>query len=435
MGSINGRKSNAAPFQSATVQHLMDVYDNQKAYIVADEVGMGKTFVAAGLIEARPFNRVIYIASNGQIAAQNAKKLQEETGLTLFDAVSSDVKISSSDPLRMSVLDLTKLKKDERYIISLSPAVTFTGKGSPKGTIGERNFYRKAVQEECGNPNVSYSDKEKLRKAWDALNKKANQRNKSKEEMKKFNEKLHLNLRPVLTSFSPAQEIAPLRAYFNDRFLNAYKPDLIIMDEFHRFHTLLDPEGGNSAEYNLWDNNAVKDEHCKLLLLSATPYRYKDAKALHKYGLTERDEDDDGGNDDTPFENWDKLVEYLDMLNGKKTKSSYDVKGLYDHVLCRTQRNWLTGQSENSAAPILHAEADVDGWSRSALSHMAWLKGWKERMHGIGSQLPDPNLEYLDEAPTMSSSSPVTQAVKKIRNKRRLRKSSVTNMLTEPFGS
>ena len=388
MESLNGRKSNAAPFQNHTVQHLKEVYTRQKAYIVADEVGMGKTFVAAGLIEACQFKRVIYIASNGQIAAQNAKKLQEETGLTLFDAV-DPLTGKNYGALRMSILDLTKLNSDERYIISLSPAVTFTGKGSPGGTTGERSFYEKAVQGECGNPNVSNSDKEKLRNAWNALEQKTIGRNKDG---------------PFLHSFNPEKEISPLRAYFNDRFLNAYQPDLIIMDEFHRFHTLLDPKEEDpkeedSAEYNLWGNDAVKDERCKLLLLSATPYRYKNAKALHKYGLTERDEDDDEGDDDTPFTEWKQLVDYLDKLNGREPNSSYDVKGLYDHVLCRTQRNWLTGQSENSAAPVLHAEADVDGWSRSALSHMAWLKGWKERMHGKDPQPPHLNLEYLDEAP------------------------------------
>ena len=75
-------------FQRATVEHvfdrLFDATDSTRRFLVADEVGLGKTMVARGVV-AKAIDRlnrdgvdrvdIVYICSNGDIAAQNVRKL------------------------------------------------------------------------------------------------------------------------------------------------------------------------------------------------------------------------------------------------------------------------------------------------------------------------------------------------------------------------
>jgi superfamily II DNA or RNA helicase len=77
------------PFQRATVEHVFDRMfhpaDPVDRYLVADEVGLGKTMIARGLIAKMvehyaatdPTRRidVLYVCSNQAIAKQNFSKL------------------------------------------------------------------------------------------------------------------------------------------------------------------------------------------------------------------------------------------------------------------------------------------------------------------------------------------------------------------------
>src|SRR5580765_1635290 len=77
-------------FQRATVEHafhrLFEASDSTRRFLVADEVGLGKTMVARGVV-AKAIDRleridIVYICSNGEIAAQNVRKLDvTETGV------------------------------------------------------------------------------------------------------------------------------------------------------------------------------------------------------------------------------------------------------------------------------------------------------------------------------------------------------------------
>ena len=76
------------PFQRRTVDHafhrLFEASDSSSRFLVADEVGLGKTLVARGII-ARAIEHlwdttkridIIYICSNASIARSNLPKLQ-----------------------------------------------------------------------------------------------------------------------------------------------------------------------------------------------------------------------------------------------------------------------------------------------------------------------------------------------------------------------
>lgn len=70
------------PFQERTVRHVYDrmIDGGQGRFLVADEVGLGKTKVAQGLIALMTDNRrganVLYLASSGHIVGQNLDKLK-----------------------------------------------------------------------------------------------------------------------------------------------------------------------------------------------------------------------------------------------------------------------------------------------------------------------------------------------------------------------
>ena len=83
---VDGVMVNLKDFQQATVKHIDSLYrKGQKRILVSDEVGLGKTLVARGLVanlarlrleEGDNLFKVIYICSNAAIANQNIRKLQ-----------------------------------------------------------------------------------------------------------------------------------------------------------------------------------------------------------------------------------------------------------------------------------------------------------------------------------------------------------------------
>ena len=86
--SVDASLEPLKPFQRRTVEHafhrLFTAEDSTGRFLVADEVGLGKTLVARGII-ARAIDHlwdkvkridIIYICSNGSIARANLPKLQ-----------------------------------------------------------------------------------------------------------------------------------------------------------------------------------------------------------------------------------------------------------------------------------------------------------------------------------------------------------------------
>ena len=72
--------------QEETKNHVLDVLSKQPRYLIADEVGLGKTIIAGEVIRelakqktAGPFI-VYYICGNERVTAQNCKKLREICG-------------------------------------------------------------------------------------------------------------------------------------------------------------------------------------------------------------------------------------------------------------------------------------------------------------------------------------------------------------------
>ena len=80
-----------AEFQDAAVRLIADSLQDRsgsRRFLLADEVGLGKTIVARGVIEALLGRRrkplvVVYLCSNVEIADQNRRKLDPDAGRPL----------------------------------------------------------------------------------------------------------------------------------------------------------------------------------------------------------------------------------------------------------------------------------------------------------------------------------------------------------------
>lgn len=157
---MSGERFQAAPalaplkaFQRRTVDYVFDrLYgadDPVRQFLVADEVGLGKTMVARGVI-ARMIERlwdtakridIIYVCSNQAIAAQNLNRLnvlgRRELAL----------------PTRMTLIPLQLrgeggLDANKVNFISLTPGTTFDLRSST-GVIEERALLRLCWKISC----------------------------------------------------------------------------------------------------------------------------------------------------------------------------------------------------------------------------------------------------------------------------------------------
>lgn len=126
-------------FQRASVDHAFSrlYLDNRptRRFLIADEVGLGKTLVAKGII-ARAIEHlqddvkrldVIYICSNSDIAAQNVARLN----------VSSQNVFARATRLTLLPLQVHELEKHRLNFISFTPGTTFN-MGHRGGSMQER---------------------------------------------------------------------------------------------------------------------------------------------------------------------------------------------------------------------------------------------------------------------------------------------------------
>ncbi|MEZ7494970.1 hypothetical protein QO206_05700 [Leeuwenhoekiella aequorea] len=312
--AVKAVDSQLKPFQAASVKYVIkQLFQFKRSKVlIADEVGLGKTIVAKGVIAKaiqkqhhgeRPFH-VVYICSNQVLAQQNIIKLNpfktasNQINRIVFLAYKSQ-KIKNS-PIQLSSLtpstsfNLTKsvgLKEERAMIYSL--LITYSDFKKEKDVLKKMLKGNHQIREDnWHNLIIQYEQKgiEVFRKGLPRDFKK-------QLESISFNEKDFVEMKAYLgnrdySSFYSAF-IALLKKLSknNDRqaidfaykiirflrkeltkvcvrFLNA---DLFILDEFQRFKTLLDSE--EISEANEIAQVVLQDKEAKVLLLSATPFK------------------------------------------------------------------------------------------------------------------------------------------------------------------
>ncbi len=291
-------------FQRLTVDHVhshLFAANSSRRFLVADEVGLGKTLVARGVV-ARAIQTlsssveridVVYICSNADIARQNINRLRVgrdrvalDTRLTLLPRHIRELKDSKS---RLNFIAFTPStsfdlkgglgRSDERALIylMLRELWDLRSRAAPlnvlRGNSGIDSFRRRIDEEDLEAIDPSLDS---TRAFGDQLG--------------RYDEAARREGRPTLRQefddlcaeypqarSSPSDEVATRRSRWVGEVrgllaascLSALEPDLVILDEFQRFPQLLE-RGSEESDLaqQLFSINDVK-----VLLLSATPYR------------------------------------------------------------------------------------------------------------------------------------------------------------------
>jgi hypothetical protein len=295
-------------FQADTVDHVLDRFfgdEPTSRFLVADEVGMGKTLVAAGVISGlverleAPSSGVeridiLYICSNLSIAAQNLAKL----GVRGAGATSLSTRISL---LAHDVAELNRKDPEGRKTVNLvafTPGTSFQ-KGNRRGKVEERallvhfttqlfrgkarrNALRRLLRQDVG---LDRWKRELARFEWmenlpdPHIGRRYRDLLHESETLAKLRHLVDHSVGPgklsADTSTGINVVIGEMRHLLARASVDALEPDLIILDEFQRFRHLLDsPDDGAEAEVSQLANDLFNAEGAKVLLLSATPYKF-----------------------------------------------------------------------------------------------------------------------------------------------------------------
>jgi len=290
-------------FQKHSVDYIFNrLYkdpDRVNRFLLADEVGLGKTLVAKGVI-AKSLDYlwdkierldIIYICSNTDIAKQNVNRLK----------ITAD-NFSLASRITMLPAQLKELTSNKVNFVSLTPGTSFDLRSST-GKKEERILIYAILCEAWNIPVEDFGPIDLMQctateQIWrrDLKNYLQNSASKIDEELKQLYidalaEKPELKERffaicehfrtsggskvPPYIRDKRNRLISDLRLTLAAACIHALKPDIIILDEFQRFKYLLDDQNPirKLADHLFEYYDPKKPVDTKILLLSATPYK------------------------------------------------------------------------------------------------------------------------------------------------------------------
>lgn len=388
-------------FQRRTVDHafrrLFEAKTSTRRFLVADEVGLGKTLVARGVI-ARALDRaarkrrglhVVYLCSNAAIAGANIAKLH----------VGDDVVASRLERLTLLALDQSKSSTGRAGALrftALTPGTSFAAR-SGLGHQRERLVIYSLLADLEGHSRalvkLTRGDVTDIEK-WQGkchkergLDKKVQARFERAYRSRK-NKRLRATVAAGLDRYRwkrQGQHVGPedrllqreamggLRVLLSQVVLDRLRPDLIILDEFQRFRHLLRDEEGDGARQRPARELATRlfearGGRAHTLLLSATPYRMYSTEA-------ERIDDDHyadfvlttrfllGDDDDAVARLERKLRVHREAMQAalsgedieRPQQTRKTVERVLRRVMSRTERVRATVEADGMIEPTRHA--------------------------------------------------------------------------------
>ena len=284
------------PFQEAAVNAALKAFADRagrRRFLVADEVGLGKTVVAKEVARRmsddgrQPF--VIYYIANGHaVSHQNKGRI-----VSFLD--DSQRKAATATPDRLSLTAVTKRPDNPVLVYALTPATSFPGaRARLTGGRKEERALLKLLLEQTYPAFARDLDPDKLKlsaqRSWDWVVKNAKIKFADWPAglRQRFREALAAEFgKPVramldlavhgdtgreISPLTPTKFVGRLRRALALATLRHQPPDLVILDEFQRYRQILDEKDTDPLLKALLKPEGSADPPA-ILLLSATPYR------------------------------------------------------------------------------------------------------------------------------------------------------------------
>ena len=283
-------------FQRRTAEYAFDrLYgseDSTQRFLIADEVGLGKTLVAAGVIaqaidhlraQGVPRIDVIYICSNQAIARQNVDRIKHRLSIDTRPLAQRITLV----PYRLGTLD------PSLNLIALTPSTSF-GSASAEGVVEERVILFRMLSRAWGDlrPDArrvfqgGLASVARLREyeSWypdiridDSIVAQFGK------EVGGPDSVLHREFMRVRDHLTAGRDpdawrirrrfVSKLRRLLAHSCLDALEPDLVVLDEFQRFRELLNPRTTSGELAKRLFEYEDENTEVRTLLLSATPYK------------------------------------------------------------------------------------------------------------------------------------------------------------------
>lgn len=288
------------PFQKKTVEAALQEFRAKRRirrFLVADEVGLGKTVVAQHIISNMAHYRkealkVLYVCSNLSIATQNRKKLLEVLPNEERHSAVCDVDRLTLVPVS------SQLTHPKLHLYTLTPDTSIPTRGGRRrdGKQEERalihvlvkqlwpDFFRNKSEKFFRRTSTTWWD-------WHVRNQEENGKDKALLEIFYNSVRTEFSVEPrqwllkSLLEFEDLEIIAKFRNALAASAIENIQPDLVIFDEFQRFRDLLDENIDDAASRIICHLRGDSSETSPpaLLMLSATPYslfthRHNDAE-------------------------------------------------------------------------------------------------------------------------------------------------------------
>ncbi len=314
-------------FQRRTVEHafrrLYTDKDSTHRFLVADEVGLGKTMIARGVIAKavahlwKEVERIdiVYVCSNAEIAKQNIDRLR----------LNKDNDFARATRATLLPIEIRNMTSRKVNFISMTPGTSLEPRGGT-GIAKERALLLRMLLEhwklrenratsvlrcemqfdnfrwwlaetpamaidcdlqakfladlDCQVEADRAAGRPDLRQRFDDLCEALPRRDSSlKGEQSGERRKL----------------VCELRALLGNSCIHALRPDLVILDEFQRFKHLLDPTNPEAelarTLFEYADEREGNSEAVRVLLLSATPYKMFSLQQEHDQGESDHYDD------------------------------------------------------------------------------------------------------------------------------------------------